>query len=73
MPKIAANQTAKKAHVAAALTLVTYVLALFGLGEVPAPETVTEAAAQFGGALVMAGLTWIATWAATNRDKKPSR
>lgn len=65
------KQTADKAHVAAGATLMVYLLALFGVGDAPVPETVADAATVVGGALVLSGLSWLATWLRPNHDKEP--
>jgi protein-S-isoprenylcysteine O-methyltransferase Ste14 len=67
------KQTAHKAHIAAAVTLIATVLAVFGVGATPAFETVADAAAMIGGALVLSGLSWLATWAIPNRNKERRR
>ena len=60
----------QKAWVAALSVIVTYGLALFGVGDMPDMGSVTEAAKTIGGGLVMAVLGYAATWLVSNKPKE---
>lgn len=62
-------QTSHKAWVAGASTFIMVLLAMFGMGDMPAPETVVEAGATLGSALATAVVSWIATYKVANKPK----
>lgn len=69
MPETTAKFTATKAHMSAAATLIMIPAAMFGVGDMPAPETLQEAAMLFIGDLVAAGISWLVTYWTANREK----
>ena len=64
------NTTATKAHFSALSVIAMAVLGKFtGLVATPPIESVTDAMLQIGGALLAAGVTWLAAYFARNSPK----
>ena len=61
------KMNSNKAWVASAMTMIAVVLAMFGIGEMPAPETLQESLTAVGTALVSGIVSWVMTWYVANK------
>lgn len=59
----------QKAVAAGLVTMMTALLAMFGVADMPTPDTVTEAIKVIGAALVAAGSAHAVVWITRNKTK----
>jgi len=61
------KMNSNKAWVAAGMTMATVVFAMFGIGDMPAPETVQASLMAIGTTIVSGAVSWIMTWLVANK------